>query len=165
MEASFNPNMPFKWNASRIQVLPNQRAGAGPPTNEPPPRMTQPPPNARMPPSSSSNQVNPTATPNTMAFGGGPHKHMGNQRNESGFQRDSGRDHGGGGTPGGHSRDRGLGNAGPMSGPRGNRNNSSPMTAGGRMDKPDPVPRGPDRDRGGRRGGDDRGDRSGGNAR
>ena len=24
VEASFNPKMPYKWNASRIQVLPNQ---------------------------------------------------------------------------------------------------------------------------------------------
>ena len=24
VEAAFNPNMPFKWNATRVQVLPNQ---------------------------------------------------------------------------------------------------------------------------------------------
>lgn len=24
VEATYNPNMPFKWNASRVQVLPNQ---------------------------------------------------------------------------------------------------------------------------------------------
>merc|ERR1719220_2021395 len=30
VEASYNPNMPFKWNATRVQVLPNQSAG-GPP--------------------------------------------------------------------------------------------------------------------------------------
>ena len=29
VEASFNPNMPFKWNATRVQVLPNQSAGGG----------------------------------------------------------------------------------------------------------------------------------------
>ena len=27
VEASFNPNMPFKWNATRVQVLPNQSVG------------------------------------------------------------------------------------------------------------------------------------------
>merc|ERR1719187_1924787 len=27
VEAAFNPNMPFKWNATRVQVLPNQAAG------------------------------------------------------------------------------------------------------------------------------------------
>ena len=30
VEASYNPNMPFKWNATRVQVLPNQSPG-GPP--------------------------------------------------------------------------------------------------------------------------------------
>lgn len=29
VEASFNPNMPFKWNATRVQVLPNQSVGGG----------------------------------------------------------------------------------------------------------------------------------------
>jgi len=29
VEAAFNPNMPFKWNATRVQVLPNQSAGSG----------------------------------------------------------------------------------------------------------------------------------------
>ena len=29
VEATFNPNMPFKWNASRVQVLPNQSVGSG----------------------------------------------------------------------------------------------------------------------------------------
>lgn len=24
VEATYNPNMPFKWNATRVQVLPNQ---------------------------------------------------------------------------------------------------------------------------------------------
>ena len=27
VEANFNPNMPFKWNATRVQVLPNQSGG------------------------------------------------------------------------------------------------------------------------------------------
>merc|ERR1719228_185640 len=31
VEAAFNPNMPFKWNASRIQVLPNQGGGSSGP--------------------------------------------------------------------------------------------------------------------------------------
>ena len=30
MEAAYNANMPFKWNATRIQVLPNQNAGVRP---------------------------------------------------------------------------------------------------------------------------------------
>merc|ERR1719361_3188268 len=30
VEAAYNANMPFKWNATRIQVLPNQNAGRGP---------------------------------------------------------------------------------------------------------------------------------------
>ena len=54
VEAAYNPNMPFKWNATRIQVLPNQRAGGGgggaggaPPVS-----------------SAAAGQVNPTATPN-----------------------------------------------------------------------------------------------------
>ena len=29
VEASYNPNMPFKWNATRVQVLPNQSGGGG----------------------------------------------------------------------------------------------------------------------------------------
>lgn len=37
MEAAFNANMPFKWNATRIQVLPNQRAGPGGPGSGAPP--------------------------------------------------------------------------------------------------------------------------------
>ena len=42
MEAAFNANMPFKWNATRIQVLPNQRAGPGGPGSgaPPPPNIT-----------------------------------------------------------------------------------------------------------------------------
>lgn len=31
VEASYNPNMPFKWNATRVQVLPNQSVGGGGP--------------------------------------------------------------------------------------------------------------------------------------
>ncbi len=60
VEAGYNPNMPFKWNATRIQVLPNQRGGGG-----------GGPPQA---PSMSQGNLNPTATPNNMAFsnaGGG----------------------------------------------------------------------------------------------
>ena len=30
VEAAYNANMPFKWNATRIQVLPNQNPGRGP---------------------------------------------------------------------------------------------------------------------------------------
>ena len=30
VEAAFNANMPFKWNATRVQVLPNQSAPGGP---------------------------------------------------------------------------------------------------------------------------------------
>ena len=30
VEAAYNANMPFKWNATRIQVLPNQNAGVRP---------------------------------------------------------------------------------------------------------------------------------------
>ena len=53
MEAAYNPNMPFKWNATRIQVLPNQRGGGGGGGG------------AGAPPvSSGAGQVNPTATPN-----------------------------------------------------------------------------------------------------
>ena len=51
MEAAYNPNMPFKWNATRIQVLPNQ-GGRGPGGPGGPPV------------SAAAGQVNPTATPN-----------------------------------------------------------------------------------------------------
>ena len=55
MEAAYNPNMPFKWNATRIQVLPNQRGGGGGGGGG----------GAGAPPvSSGAGQVNPTATPN-----------------------------------------------------------------------------------------------------
>merc|ERR1719430_670793 len=30
VEAAFNPNMPFKWNATRVQVLHHQGGGGGP---------------------------------------------------------------------------------------------------------------------------------------
>lgn len=30
VEASYNPNMPFKWNATRVQVLPKGQGGGGP---------------------------------------------------------------------------------------------------------------------------------------
>ena len=30
VEAAYNANMPFKWNATRIQVLPNQNPNSGP---------------------------------------------------------------------------------------------------------------------------------------
>lgn len=30
VEASYNPNMPFKWNATRLQVLSVQNQGPGP---------------------------------------------------------------------------------------------------------------------------------------
>ena len=55
VEAAYNPNMPFKWNATRIQVLPNQRAGGpgGGGAGGAPPVS-----------SAAAGQVNPTATPN-----------------------------------------------------------------------------------------------------
>ena len=55
VEAAYNPNMPFKWNATRIQVLPNQRAGgpSGGGAGGAPPVS-----------SAAAGQVNPTATPN-----------------------------------------------------------------------------------------------------
>jgi hypothetical protein len=37
VEAAYNANMPFKWNATRVQVLPNQRAGPGGPGSGAPP--------------------------------------------------------------------------------------------------------------------------------
>ncbi len=41
VEAAYNANMPFKWNATRIQVLPNQRAGpGGPGSGAPPPTQS-----------------------------------------------------------------------------------------------------------------------------
>eukprot|EP00096_Caligus_rogercresseyi_P016684 TRINITY_DN948_c0_g3_i2.p1 TRINITY_DN948_c0_g3~~TRINITY_DN948_c0_g3_i2.p1 ORF type:complete len:1140 (-),score=383.85 TRINITY_DN948_c0_g3_i2:278-3697(-) len=62
VEANYNTNMPFKWNASRIQVMPNSNR-------------------------SSNGGVNPTATPNTLAFtsaamsgGGVQHKGATKQR-------------------------------------------------------------------------------------
>ena len=71
VEASYNPNMPFKWNATRIQVLPNQRAGGGPgvpQAGQPPPQTNQPPPQNQPPPGMGNNL-------NNLAFGnarGGP---------------------------------------------------------------------------------------------
>ena len=53
MEAAYNPNMPFKWNATRIQVLPNQRGGGPGGGGAGAPRVNPGP-----------GQVNPTATPN-----------------------------------------------------------------------------------------------------
>ncbi|CAB4060828.1 unnamed protein product [Lepeophtheirus salmonis] len=47
VEANYNANMPFKWNASRIQVMPNNQRSSG---------------------GSNGGGVNPTATPNTIAF-------------------------------------------------------------------------------------------------
>lgn len=56
VEATYNPNMPFKWNANRVQVIPGpSMASSGPSTNRTagPPRETSrtvsfnavPPPN------------------------------------------------------------------------------------------------------------------------
>ena len=60
VEAAYNANMPFKWNATRIQVLPNQNARQGP--NAGPGGQT----NASLPTSVSS--VTTTSTLNAHAF-------------------------------------------------------------------------------------------------
>lgn len=106
VEAGYNPNMPFKWNATRIQVLPNQRSGpTGPPAAAAgvPLQQQQPPQQQQKPPTSM--QVNPTATPNTMAFSnsvagsqavnqvGAAAKHHLQQRKDTNFGGGGGRDH------------------------------------------------------------------------
>nr|XP_033796665.1 cell division cycle and apoptosis regulator protein 1 isoform X3 [Geotrypetes seraphini] len=42
VEATYNPNMPFKWNAQRIQTLPNQNQPQGQPLLKTPPTVLQP---------------------------------------------------------------------------------------------------------------------------
>jgi hypothetical protein len=98
VEAAYNANMPFKWNATRIQVLPNQNAGrpgssgmpvsAGPSvtttttlnahafSSAPPANMAHPPPPPRL------NQPPPAQ----------PHQQ---QRNEAAFGTGNRGDHGG----------------------------------------------------------------------
>ena len=61
MEAAYNPNMPFKWNASRIQVLPNQRGGGSGGGNQGSGSNNS---NNQ----SSMSHVNPTPMQNNMAF-------------------------------------------------------------------------------------------------
>lgn len=45
VEASYNPSMPFKWNATRIQVLPmgNNNSATSAQQAPAPPRPNQPP--------------------------------------------------------------------------------------------------------------------------
>ncbi|XP_004942067.2 cell division cycle and apoptosis regulator protein 1 isoform X6 [Gallus gallus] len=42
VEATYNPNMPFKWNAQRIQTLPNQNQTQAQPLLKTPPAVLQP---------------------------------------------------------------------------------------------------------------------------
>ncbi|XP_039552144.1 cell division cycle and apoptosis regulator protein 1 isoform X6 [Passer montanus] len=42
VEATYNPNMPFKWNAQRIQTLPNQNQSQAQPLLKTPPAVLQP---------------------------------------------------------------------------------------------------------------------------
>ncbi|OWK07530.1 CCAR1, partial [Cervus elaphus hippelaphus] len=42
VEATYNPNMPFKWNAQRIQTLPNQNQSQTQPLLKTPPAVLQP---------------------------------------------------------------------------------------------------------------------------
>uniref|UniRef100_A0A6I8QEF9 Cell division cycle and apoptosis regulator protein 1 n=1 Tax=Xenopus tropicalis TaxID=8364 RepID=A0A6I8QEF9_XENTR len=42
VEATYNPNMPFKWNAQRIQTLPNQNPAPAQPLIKNPPTVMQP---------------------------------------------------------------------------------------------------------------------------
>ncbi|XP_060052559.1 cell division cycle and apoptosis regulator protein 1 isoform X5 [Erinaceus europaeus] len=42
VEATYNPNMPFKWNAQRIQMLPNQNQSQTQPLLKTPPAVLQP---------------------------------------------------------------------------------------------------------------------------
>lgn len=44
VEASYNPTMPFKWNAYRVQLIGDKGGpgGGGPPTHTPPERGRQP---------------------------------------------------------------------------------------------------------------------------
>lgn len=171
VEASFNPNMPFKWNATRIQVLPNQRAG-GPPTNVNPPQATPVSVQSKQAPNPPKpGHVNPTATLNNMAFSSAHSVGTMSHQLKPGSMSSGGGGSGvgGGGTNASHrseptvgfgNRDRDHGRDRSMGAPRdGLRQNHSPMR-GGRMEKPEP--RAPsDRDR--RR--DDRRDRSESSAR
>merc|ERR1740123_1457691 len=131
VEAAYNANMPFKWNATRIQVLPNQNPNSGPggqgrPLPTPAPSVTttstlnahtfantaQPPPVQMSHPPPPRN----TQPRNEAAFGGGPPNNPG-----PGNQNPPGR--------GDHRNDRGGGGPGGMN--RNNTNAPSPPVRGG----------------------------------